>query len=585
MSWSPPRFSRHAAPAAAQTLLPDIPFVGDDEKPPKPQDDDNSVYCGGGSSLLCTMGSIPDAAGGIVSRRGAAADAVMGGIVDWAAGGAAWLVKSVAGQIDRSTRPALGSAWFSRQYAGMRELAVALSLLFLLAAIVQAVARQDLAMLLRACLVALPLALLLTFAAVTLVELGLLLTDALTEAALQRAGGDIEETFADLVEILAPTSVVANPLPGLVLFLGALLTAALALVVWIELVLREAAIYVTVVFLPIALAAVVWPRTAHWARRLAEWLAAIILAKFTIAVSFATAGAMVAHGRPGEGGLSALLAGCAVLLIAAFSPWVLLRLIPFAEQAVGSLHRGQVGAAMKTAPGAAASTLLVRQAMFKSFGAGLAASAVASSPRPWKPAAPAQAPRERPAVSTEGERYRSTYRFGALERRGLVGGNRTGPRRAARRRLPVRGRRLPSNADGCRPRTGRRGGHRRMRCELDPDRRPDAGRVDSRGRVVDRIACHRRDALRVDRPTRRIDARPQHAPDGPTARATQAARPHQPDRAATVRRPRTRRIRRPPDRDVHRGRRRARAVLRPARRGGTGAPTRALGPNPRVARA
>jgi hypothetical protein len=270
----------------------------------------------------------------------------------------------------------------------MREFAVSLSLLFLLAAIVQAVVRQDLTMLLRACLFALPLALLLTFAAVTLVELGLVLTDELTAAALAHTGDDVKEAFSDLAEILAPSSVVANPLPGLVLFLGALLTAALALVVWIELILREAAIYVTVAFFPIALVAVVWPRTAHWARRLAEWLAAIVLAKFAIAVTFATAGAMLAHARPADGGLSALLAGCAVLLIAAFSPWVLLRLIPFAEQAVGSLQRGHVGSAMKTAPGAAATTLLVRQAMFKSFGAGLAATAATGSARRWTPTMP-----------------------------------------------------------------------------------------------------------------------------------------------------------------------------------------------------
>jgi len=382
------------APASAQTLIPDLsPILGEDDKTSKPaEDEEDSAFCGLGPSLLCAMGSIPSAAGDLVTAgAGAAADTVMGGIVGWAASGAAWLVESVVGQIDRSARPALGSAWFSRQYAGMRELAISLSLLFLLAAIVQAVVRQDVAMLVRACLVALPLALLLTFAAVTLVELGLVLTDGLTAAALRHTGDDMDEAFADLAEILAPTAVIANPLPGLVLFLGALLTAALALVVWIELILREAAIYVTVGFLPIALAAVVWPRTSHWARRLAEWLAAIVLAKFTIAVSFATAGAMLAHGRPGNGGLSALLAGCAVLLIAAFSPWVLLRLIPFAEQAAGSLQRGHVGAAMKTAPGAAATTLLVRQAMFKSFGAGLAATAATSAPRAWTPKPTAQA--------------------------------------------------------------------------------------------------------------------------------------------------------------------------------------------------
>jgi hypothetical protein len=373
------------APAAhAQTLIPDIGGIVGGEEPSEPKQPENH-RCHG-MTLLCDPGAAVGVLGDAVGAgAGFAADAVMGGIVGWAAAGAAWLVKAIAQQIDRSTRPAIGSAWFGRRYASMRELAVSLSLVFLLAAIVQAVVRQDLAMLARACLVALPLALLLTFAAVTLVELGLALTDALTEAAVRGLGADVEESFEDLAEILVPVSATGNPLPGLVLFLGSILTAVLALVVWIELILREAAIYVAVAFLPLALAAVVWPRTAHWARRLAEWLTAIVLAKFAIALSFAIAGSMLGQARGGSGGLSAILGECAVLLVAALSPWALLRLIPFAEQAATSLQRGQVGGALKAAPGAAAGSLLVRHAMLKSFGAGFAATPTASRARGWTP--------------------------------------------------------------------------------------------------------------------------------------------------------------------------------------------------------
>jgi putative effector of murein hydrolase LrgA (UPF0299 family) len=144
----------------------------------------------------------------------------------------------------------------------------------------------------RSCLVSLPLAMLLTFAAVTLVESGLALTDALTGTAVQTAGGDTQSAFADLGRVLSPAGA-SSPLPGLVFFLAALLAALLALVVRIELVLREAAIYVAVAFLPICLAAMTWSRTSHLARRLAETLAAIVFAKFTIAVSFAVAASML----------------------------------------------------------------------------------------------------------------------------------------------------------------------------------------------------------------------------------------------------------------------------------------------------
>jgi hypothetical protein len=340
-----------------------------------------SLICAADDVASTAVGAIGDAVG---AGAGVAADAMFGGLVGWAAGGATWLIDAVVKQVDRSTRPAIGSAWFARRYAAMRQLAISLSVLFVLAAVLQAAIRRDLAMLLRSCLVALPLAMLLTFAAVTLVEAGLALTDALTATAVRGTGADTQSAFEDLGRTLSPGGA-ATPLPGLVLFLASLLAALLALVVWIELVLREAAIYVAVAFLPICLAAMTWSHTAHWARRLTEMLAAIILAKFTIAVTFAVAASMVGEARGGSGGLTAVLGGCAVLLIAALSPLVLLRLIPFAEQAAAGLSRGHVRSAVSSAPGAAATALLVKQAMFKNFGAGLASSGSAPAPARWTP--------------------------------------------------------------------------------------------------------------------------------------------------------------------------------------------------------
>jgi hypothetical protein len=369
--------------ANAQSLVPPVRVGHEHHR--------SLLGCPPGISLVCGLGSdaVDLVGGAITTGAGAAANAVMDGIVGWAASGAAWLVKAVARQIDRSTRPALGSPWFAVQYVAIRQLAVPLTVMFLLLAIMNAVVRRDLAMVARACLVALPLALLLMFAAVTLVALGLTLTDELTATAVDGSGGNVRTMFSDLAVVLGPTAAAGSgALPGFVLLIGAALTALLALVVWTELILREAAIYVAVAFLPIALAALVWPRTVSWARRLAEWLSAIILAKFTIAASFAIAGSMIAHGRPGNGGLSALLGGCAVLLIAAFSPVVLLRLIPFAEQAAASLHRGSVQSAIKTAPGAQATTLLVHQAMLKNLSAPHHSQPAPARPGRWTPPMP-----------------------------------------------------------------------------------------------------------------------------------------------------------------------------------------------------
>lgn len=379
--------------ASAQTLIPP-PIIGGghnshrhDGKAPSPQ-------CGSGVTLICAAGDLVSGAlgaAGSVAKTvvGGAANAVLDGVVGWAAGGAAWLLKKVGKEVDRSTRPELSSPWFTRRYAAMREMAIALSLVFLLAAVIQATVRQDLGLLVRSVLVALPLGILLMFAAVTLTQLGLALTDTLTAGALSGAGNDARAGLTELGKVLVPATVAGPAIPGLVLFLGAILTSVLALLVWIELVLREAAVYVALAFLPITLAAIAWQRTAHWSRRLSELLTAIVLAKFTIGVSFGIAGAMLGGAGRGSGGLSALLGGCAVLLIAALSPWVLLRLIPFAEQAAGSLQRSHVGGAVSTLPGAAAAGVMVRHAMTKSF---TAQASAAAPPDDWRPPPAPQPP-------------------------------------------------------------------------------------------------------------------------------------------------------------------------------------------------
>jgi hypothetical protein len=213
----------------------------------------------------------------------------------------------------------------------------------------------------------LPTALLLTFSAVTLTQLALRATDEMTSWVLSGTGDDMKAAFKTLGEVFAGAS--ASPLAPFVLFLGALFTSLFSLLVWLELVMREAAIYVALGFLPLTLAAMIWERTAHWARRLAEWLLAIVLAKFTIAVAFALAASAIAEGAGGAAGLSAMIGGCAVLLVAGLTPWALLKLIPFAESAAGrSLSPAHVKGAAMSVPGATAATIAARQLAFRNFG-------------------------------------------------------------------------------------------------------------------------------------------------------------------------------------------------------------------------
>jgi hypothetical protein len=144
--------------------------------------------------------------------------------------------------------------------------------------------------------------------------------------------------------------------PAFVLLLGALVVALGAFALWVELLLRAAAVYVAVLFLPLALATLVWPAISHACRRLVEILVALIVSKFVIVSILCLSLGALASGS----GFPTVLAGAALLLLAAFTPVALLRLVPLAEfGAVEHLdsvrHRatGAVTGAPRAAMGAA----------------------------------------------------------------------------------------------------------------------------------------------------------------------------------------------------------------------------------------
>ena len=107
---------------------------------------------------------------------------------------------------------------------------------------------------------------------------------------------------------------------------------AAAFTLWVELLLREAAVYVIVLMLPLGFAAFVWPARRIWAIRAVELLVALILSKFAIVAVLSLGGAAVSS----AGNLTGLMAGAVLIMLAAFSPWALLRLIPLAEVASGA---------------------------------------------------------------------------------------------------------------------------------------------------------------------------------------------------------------------------------------------------------
>ncbi len=269
-------------------------------------------------------------------------ESVLSDISQWVASGAEWLLAQVGDVLTATTAIDVGAVWFKSHYGAMTALAGVVVLPLLLLSTLQAVLRRNPGQLVRSFLVQLPLALLLAGVAVQIVVLALAATDAMSDAVAGGTGSDVTALLRGITTGMA--SAASDPtIASFVLLLLALLLAVAAFVLWLELLVRAAAVYVAVLFLPLALATLVWPAVAHWCRRLVETLAALILSKFVIVATLSLAAGAVSSGTAGTGdhgsGFSSVLAGGALLVIATFTPFALLRMIPAIEAgAVGHLE-------------------------------------------------------------------------------------------------------------------------------------------------------------------------------------------------------------------------------------------------------
>ena len=284
---------------------------------------------------VCQVGSL----GGSLAASGF--ESVLNGISQWVASGGEWLLGQIGGVLASTTSIDVGATWFRTHYGQMTALAGVVILPMLLVSTLQAVLRQNPGQLVRTYLLQLPLALLLAVVAIQVVIMSLSATDAMSDAVAGGTGADVASLLTTLTKALVAAA--ADPtIASFVLLLVGLLVAVAAFVLWLELLIRVAAVYVAVLFLPLALATLVWPAVSHWCRRLVETLAALILSKFVIVATLSLAASAVssgASGAPNSGGFSAVLGGGALLVMATFVPFAILRLIPAIEAgAVGHLE-------------------------------------------------------------------------------------------------------------------------------------------------------------------------------------------------------------------------------------------------------
>ena len=266
------------------------------------------------ASTLCQLPGIGNVCSAATGPVGAAAGAVTGGVLGAIRtaiiNACVWAVVRVVSGLGASSQVTLTSAALDAHYREMAAIAVVCMLPMIALAILSAVLRADPGAIVRAVVGALPAAALLTLIAVQVTQT---LSDAVDAISAQLLAAQAPDA-ATLTRAI-PAALGATPVP--VLIGVAIGTAAIcaALAVWVELLVRAAAIEIAVMFLPLVFAGIVWPTTARYARRLAEVLGALIVSKLVIIGIVSLGLAELTSAR-----ITGVLAGTAMLGLAAFAP-------------------------------------------------------------------------------------------------------------------------------------------------------------------------------------------------------------------------------------------------------------------------
>jgi type IV secretion system protein TrbL len=294
---------------------------------------------------------VTDFVGGVASEG---FEMIIGGLVAWVVDAVVWVVGGIFEFFLDSTDPNVQADWFvsgDGPYATTAGIGASLLLLFVLAGIVQGTLSGEVGGMLRRIGLELPISVAGMVGLVTVTQILVRLTDALSEQILGNFQDDIAE-FGTVVATLTHLS--GGTSTAFVIFVLGLVTVLAGLVLVAELVVRAALIYIVVALAPLVYAARLWPATKGASRKLLDLLVALIVSKLVIAIALSVAAA-AAVGTASGGEVTALpepevfaedsggsvaqaagilLTAAAAFGVSAFSPLLVARLLPMTEAAL-----------------------------------------------------------------------------------------------------------------------------------------------------------------------------------------------------------------------------------------------------------
>jgi hypothetical protein len=245
-------------------------------------------------------------------------------LTNWILGSVEWFLDAAGHVLDSASESSTIVTSASVEYNVLIPLAPGLLMIGLLVATLQAIRHGDGDSLWRVYLGVAPACVFAIFAARPIAKLLLDAVNQLSASASSAAALHVA-SLGDVLALLTPTT------PGFGLFLFAVAVIIGTFLLWCELIVRAVVLTLLLVLVPVIVPLATFPAGRRLGWRLAETFVAVAASKFLIVITL-TLGFDELLGSSA----TQIITGVVTLLLATFSPFILLKLIPFVE--ASALH-------------------------------------------------------------------------------------------------------------------------------------------------------------------------------------------------------------------------------------------------------
>lgn len=246
--------------------------------------------------------------------------------------GATWVVHGLAGMLDRSITVHADYAWFAGDGGPLQtmwRIARPVALLMLFLGVIQALYHGSVAELVRRALLMPAVGGVIGVVAVGVAQMISEAVGWMSATMIGTTGGP----GAALEKMGLALQDQALAFPGAVIVIS-LIVMALGLLLWVELLLANAAVYLALLFWPIAMATLMWGAAAGVARKLAQIIIGLLLVPFVVTAALVLGTTMLTQVDRSAESLGVIMAGTATVALAVLSPFVLVAFVGAGTQAM-----------------------------------------------------------------------------------------------------------------------------------------------------------------------------------------------------------------------------------------------------------